>query len=107
MFEASNVADALQKMKSAPKIDLLFTDVVLPGGASGRVLADKLVSVHPDLPVLFTTGYTRNAIVHHGRLDANVHLLPKPYTQQQLARKLRELLDGAKRKNSLSEKSEV
>jgi len=46
----------------------------------------------PHLPVLFTTGYTQNAIVHHGRLDANVHLLSKPYTQQELARKVRELL---------------
>ncbi len=98
VIEASNVAEALQKMKSAPKIDLLFTDVVLPGGANGRVLADKLLAVYPKLPILFTTGNTRNAIVHHGRLDANVHLLQKPYTQQELARKLRELLDGAKRK---------
>jgi hypothetical protein len=50
---------------------------------------------YPDLPVLYTTGYTRNAIVHQGRLDADVHLLNKPYTQQDLARKVREMLDAA------------
>jgi CheY-like chemotaxis protein len=73
-------------------VDLLFTDVVLPGGVSGRVLADEALKRRPDLPVLFTTGYTENAIVHHGRLDPNVHLLTKPYTQKDLARKVHELL---------------
>ena len=71
---------------------MLFTDVVLPGGVSGRVLADRVREKLPHLPVLFTTGYTQNAIVHQGRLDPNVHLLTKPYTQQELARKVRELL---------------
>jgi CheY-like chemotaxis protein len=59
------------------------------------VLADKAKAMRPALPVLFTTGYTRNAIVHQGRLDPDVHLLNKPYTQQELARKVRELLDAA------------
>ena len=59
------------------------------------MLADKVRQIYPNLPVLFTTGYTRNAIVHQGRLDPDVHLLNKPFTQQDLARKLRELLDGA------------
>ncbi len=98
VIEAADVAEALHKMSDAPLVDLLFTDVVLPGGASGRDLAQKLTLMYPALPVLFTTGYTRNAIVHHGRLDADVHLLAKPYTQQELARKLRELLDAAKRR---------
>ena len=56
-------------------------------------LADEIAKMRAGLPVLFTTGYTRNAIVHHGRLDPSVHLLDKPYTQQDLARKIRELLD--------------
>jgi two-component system, NtrC family, sensor kinase len=74
-------------------VDLLFTDVVLPD-VSGRELANKILQLQPDLPVLFTTGYTRNAIIHHGRLDPDVALLGKPYTQEDLARKVRGLLDG-------------
>ena len=96
VIEASDVNGALKELETAPPIDLLFTDVVLPGKRSGRDLAEILKQRLPDLPVLFTTGYTRNAIVHNGRLDAKVHLLNKPYTQQELARKLRELLDAAK-----------
>ena len=62
------------------------------GRAAGRADA----RAHAGLRVLFTTGYTRNAIVHHGRLDPDVHLLDKPFTQQDLARKIRELLDQAR-----------
>jgi CheY-like chemotaxis protein len=68
---------------------------VLPGSLTGRDLANRLRQRYPDLPVLYTTGYTRNAIVHQGRLDPDVHLLNKPYTQQDLAHKVRELLDRA------------
>lgn len=99
VVEAADVDGALEAVDTLPEIDLLFTDVVLPGSRSGRDLAEMLKQRFPDLPVLFTTGYTRNAIVHNGRLDAKVHLLNKPYTQQELARKLRELLDGAKAKD--------
>jgi signal transduction histidine kinase/CheY-like chemotaxis protein len=94
VYEAADAAEAFEQIRNGAKIDLLFTDVVLPGGLSGRVLAEKIGEKYPDLPVLFTTGYTRNAIVHHGRLDPHVHLLNKPYTQQDLARKVRQLLDG-------------
>jgi signal transduction histidine kinase/CheY-like chemotaxis protein len=96
VLEASNAAAALLILKSGADVDLLFTDVVMPG-ASGRELANEALAMRKDLAVLFTTGYTRNAIVHHGRLDADVHLLTKPYTQQQLALKLRELLDARQR----------
>jgi signal transduction histidine kinase len=92
VLEAPDAAAALKMFDTSHRVDLLFTDVVLPGGVSGRVLADRVRDKRPDLPVLFTTGYTQNAIVHHGRLDPNVHLLTKPYTQQELARKVRELL---------------
>jgi signal transduction histidine kinase len=95
IIEAGNAADALRLAADGARIDLLFTDVVLPGGVSGRELSDNLLKVRPDLRVLFTTGYTRNAIVHHGRLDPGVHLLNKPYTQHDLVRKVRELLDGS------------
>jgi signal transduction histidine kinase len=92
VLEAADAAEARRLLESSPAIDLLFTDVVLPGGTSGRQLADEIVRERPSLPVLFTTGYTRNAIIHHGRLDSNVNLLSKPYTQQDLARKIRQLL---------------
>ncbi len=96
VIEAGNADEALRLIKRRPDITLLFTDVVLPGGTSGRELADKVRRRYPRLPVLFTTGYTRNAIVHQGRLDPDVHLLNKPYTQQELGRKLRELIDAGK-----------
>ena len=94
VIDAANVQEALRAVAKKPHISLLFTDVVL-GELNGRVLADKVRQIYPNLPVLFTTGYTRNAIVHQGCLDPDVQLLNKPFTQQDLARKLRELLDGA------------
>jgi signal transduction histidine kinase/ActR/RegA family two-component response regulator len=94
VLDAANVQEALRVVAKKPRISLVFTDVVL-GDSNGRVLADKVRRVYPAIPVLFTTGYTRNAIVHQGRLDPDVHLLNKPFTQQDLARKVRELLDAA------------
>lgn len=93
VLEAADAHEALRLVAKKPQISLLFTDVVLPGSDNGRALADKLRERYPELPVLYTTGYTRNAIVHQGRLDAGVQLLNKPYTQQDLARKIREMLD--------------
>jgi CheY-like chemotaxis protein len=95
VLEASDTVAAIEILANKPPIDLLFTDVVLPGGLNGRTLADEVRRKYPGLPVLFTTGYTRNAIVHQGRLDRDVDLLNKPYTAQDLARKIRELLDRA------------
>jgi signal transduction histidine kinase/CheY-like chemotaxis protein len=92
VLAARDGAEALRIIDGA-RVDLLFTDVVLPGSIGGRILADKVLELRPGLPVLFTTGYTRNAIVHDGRLDPHVQLLGKPYTQQDLARKIRELID--------------
>jgi signal transduction histidine kinase/ActR/RegA family two-component response regulator len=94
VLDAATVPEALRAVATKPTVSLLFTDVVL-GNSNGRVLADKLRRIYPGLPVLYTTGYTRNAIVHQGRLDADVHLLNKPFTQQELAQKVRELIDGA------------
>lgn len=74
---------------------MLFTDVVMPGGVNGRQLADEAVSRPPGLKVLFTTGYTRNAIVHHGRLDAGVQMISKPFSFDALAAKIRTLLETA------------
>jgi CheY-like chemotaxis protein len=98
VLEAGDAAEALRQLATHSRIDLLFTDVVLPGALSGRVLAEKATKLKPRLPVLFTTGYTRNAIVHQGRLDSGVQLLNKPYTQQALASKVRAILDVARRR---------
>jgi two-component system NtrC family sensor kinase len=91
---ASTAAPALEILKRNPEIALLFTDVVLPGGMNGRELANEAKKLRPDLPVLFATGYTRNAIIHHGRLDANVELLTKPFTTEAMARKVRQVIEG-------------
>jgi CheY-like chemotaxis protein len=93
VLEAVDAESALMLIQGGARIDLLFTDVVLPG-QSGRALADAAKSLRPHLKVLFTTGYSRNAIVHHGRLDPGVRLLPKPFTFDQLASRVRDLLDN-------------
>jgi CheY-like chemotaxis protein len=93
VLEAANGAAALQILERHPEVVLLFTDVGLPGGMNGRQLADAARKGRPDLKVLFTTGYARNAIVHEGRLDAGVSLLPKPFTYAALASKLSDVLE--------------
>lgn len=90
---AVNGPDALDKLREHPEVQLLFTDVIMPGGLNGKELADRVKEIHPRLPVLFTSGYTDNGIVHHGRLDPDVLLLPKPYRRSTLARRVREAID--------------
>lgn len=94
VLEAANGAAALEVLGRAQHIDLLFTDIVMPGGLNGRQLADAAMRCRPGLKVLFTTGYTRNAIVHHGRLDPGVQLIGKPFSFEELGAKIRALLDG-------------
>jgi nitrogen-specific signal transduction histidine kinase len=99
-YQVTAAADgqaALVELRSDAPFDLLFTDVVMPGGISGRQLADEAQRLRPGLPVLFTSGYTENAIVHQGRLDPGVQLLQKPYRRGDLAMKLRKVLDKAGR----------
>jgi PAS domain S-box-containing protein len=93
VLEAEEPEAALTLLRKSGRIDLLFTDVVLPG-KSGRELADLAKELRPSLKVLFTTGYSRNAIVHHGRLDAGVQLISKPFTFEGLAARVRDLLDA-------------
>jgi signal transduction histidine kinase len=94
ILAARDANAALQALESVP-VDLLFTDVGLPDGLNGRELADEAQRRKPGLRVLFTTGYTRNAIIHHGRLDPGVDLLPKPFTQSNLTDKIRQALRAA------------
>ncbi|MDH2345212.1 PAS domain S-box protein [Bradyrhizobium sp. SSUT18] len=93
-LEAANAAEALIIIDADKDIDLLFTDVIMPGSMNGRQLADEAARRRPDLKTLFTSGYTENAIVHHGRLDSGVLLLAKPYRKSELAKMLRTALAG-------------
>jgi signal transduction histidine kinase/CheY-like chemotaxis protein len=93
VLKASNAEEALTILKAGARVDLLFTDVVMPGQIPTRELARRARESHPGLRVLFTSGYTQNAIVHNGKLDDDVFLLSKPYRKDDLARKLRSLLD--------------
>jgi signal transduction histidine kinase len=92
VIESQNGAAALRQLELDNSIDLFFTDVGLPD-MTGRQLADEAVKRRPKLKVLFTTGYARNAIVHHGRLDADVQMIGKPFTYADLAAKIRAILD--------------
>ncbi len=91
-LSAKNAVEALAIVDGGAAFDLLFTDVILTGGLNGRRLADEVRKRRPGVKVLFTSGYTENAIVHHGRLDPGVVLLAKPYHKADLARKIREVL---------------
>jgi CheY-like chemotaxis protein len=91
-LEAANAAEALNIVKAGSEFDLLFTDVIMPGAMNGRQLADELQKIKPGLKVLYTSGYTENAIIHHGRLDSGVLLLPKPYRKSEMAVMIRTAL---------------
>ncbi len=92
VIEAANPDEALRVLQ-ASTVALLFTDVVMPGSITTKQMVEQALRLQPAIKVLFTSGYTQNAIIHHGRLDEGVHLISKPYKRDQLARKLRSLLD--------------
>ncbi|MFY9816708.1 MAG: ATP-binding protein [Pseudolabrys sp.] len=92
IIEAKDSATALRLLDADKKFDLLLTDVVLPG-KNGRELANEVERRRPGTKIIFMTGYSRNAIVHHGRLDPGIELIPKPLTERVLARKIRQVLD--------------
>ncbi len=92
VVHSGSAADALKKLDEHPKVVLLFTDIVMPT-MNGRKLAEEALARRPELKVLFTTGFTKNAVVHNGVLDPGVNFIAKPFTLDQLAAKLREVLD--------------
>jgi PAS domain S-box-containing protein len=94
-LSAKNAKEALELIDGGAEFDLLFTDVIMPGGMNGRELADAAAERKRSLKVLFTSGYAEDGIIHHGRLDPGVLLLPKPYRKADLARMLRLALAGA------------
>jgi CheY-like chemotaxis protein len=93
VVEASDAEAALTVFASNTEIQLMLTDVVMPG-MNGRVLAEMVKQSHPAVKTLFMTGYSRNAIVHQGRLDPGVSLIQKPFSQASLAARIRSLLDA-------------
>ena len=92
VIEAASGPEALELVEGGQRIDLLFTDVVMPGGMTGRQLSEKLLPQQPRMRTLFTSGYTQNSIVHHGRLDEGISFLSKPYRLRDLGAKVREVL---------------
>jgi CheY-like chemotaxis protein len=92
VIHAGSAADALRRLDEHPDVALLFTDIVMPV-TNGRKLAEEALARRPGLKVLFTTGFTKNAVVHNGVLDPGVNFIAKPFTLDQLAAKLREVLD--------------
>ena len=94
VMAAGTAAAALEQLGSTARVNLLLTDVVLPGGMNGRELAAEVGRRDPDMPVLYMSGYTEDAIMHHGRLDAGAELLQKPFRRVDLARAARKVLDG-------------
>jgi CheY-like chemotaxis protein len=92
--EALDGPTVLEIIRERSDIDLLFADLVMPGGISGRDLAEGVAQLRPGLPILFTSGYGEDSIVQTGQLDQGFELLQKPYRKHELARRLRQMFDG-------------
>ncbi|HUZ91826.1 MAG TPA: response regulator, partial [Methylocella sp.] len=102
VIEAASGAEAISILEQGTAIALLFTDVVMPGAANGRKLAEWAVEINPAIKILFTSGYTENSIVHNSRLDPGMEFLSKPYDRDRLAIKVRRVLDGPAKKTGHS-----
>lgn len=92
--EAEDGAAALEATDKTADIDIMLTDVILPGGMSGRDIADEVAVRRPEVGVIFTSGYSAEVIIHGGKPDEGVELLSKPYRREVLARALRRAVDG-------------
>ena len=106
VLKAKDAQSAFAIIVSGWRIDLLFTDVVMPGPMRSTELARKTRELSPATAILFTSGYTDNAIVHGGRLDEGVELLSKPYARETLARKVRQVLKGHNQLNGATQSVE-
>jgi signal transduction histidine kinase/DNA-binding response OmpR family regulator len=104
VLKARDAQSAFTSLESGIRVDILFTDVVMPGPMRSTELARKAKALDPKIAVLFTSGYTENSIVHGGRLDAGVELLSKPYTREALARKVRHVLADAAQQTLAAER---
>jgi CheY-like chemotaxis protein len=93
VIDAPDGDAALELIETATHLDLILTDVVLPGGMNGRALAEEVRRRIPEIRILYMSGYTKNAIIHHGRLDKDAVLLQKPFRKQDLAQMVRSVLD--------------
>jgi CheY-like chemotaxis protein len=91
-IEAGDGHSGLKILQSAARLDLLITDIGLPGGLNGRQVADAARELRPDLKVLFITGYAENAVLSHGHIDAGMHVMTKPFAMEGLASRIRGLL---------------
>jgi len=100
VVEAGSGPEALEALDSMDRVDLLFTDVIMPGGMTGRELADAVLERRPGTPVLYSSGYTENVVLHNGRLDQGVQLLTKPYSALQLLQRVNELILPARSEES-------
>jgi CheY-like chemotaxis protein len=92
VLDTGDAEAALKLLEANPDVRLIFTDVIMPG-TNGRKLAERARDIRSDLRILFTTGFTKNAVVHNGVLDRGVDFIAKPFTIDQLAAKLREVLE--------------
>ena len=93
VMEAANGPAALSMLEKSSRVNLLFTDVVLPGGMNGPELAAEVARRRPGIGILYTSGYTEEAIIHQGGLDEGIELLPKPFRREDLAQKIRSAID--------------
>lgn len=94
VVEARSGKQAIEHLKDGQSFDLLFTDIVMPGGMNGVEVADEAKRIQPGIKVLYTSGYSEYAIVHNGILDSGVILLNKPYSREELLDKVRAILDS-------------
>jgi len=92
VLQAEHGAAGLQILESSHRVDLLLTDVGLPGGMNGRQLADAALVNRPDLKVLFITGYAENAVIGAGHLKPGMHILTKPFSLETLGSRIREII---------------
>ncbi len=93
-MEAGDGKEAIKHLKGSQPFDLLFTDIVLPGGMNGVEIAEQAKRIQPNIKVIFTTGYAEKAVVHSGQLDPSAALLSKPYRREELLGKVHALLDS-------------